>query len=179
MIFVNKKHGFKPYVGSLNQIKDFFSSLGEEKKLSMFDFDLVQRAEFIYIEKEGDEIAGIIGIYKTAKFVPTLFIVVKKCYQGKGIGERLMHKEIDFARKTYSFLALSTFDNGKYNSAIYLYKKYGFHVYLKKKSKIWMCTSFNSKGEIICKFLPFYISIIYYVSYLKNSIRDKINSISG
>ena len=61
MIFVNKKHGFKPYVGSLNQIKDFFSSLGEEKKLSMFDFDLVQ-ALFSSMEMLPTIVYDLIGL---------------------------------------------------------------------------------------------------------------------
>jgi GNAT superfamily N-acetyltransferase len=154
-------------------IKDFLDSLGEEKKLAMFDFALVQRAEFVAFEREGKDIAGIIGIWKAYRIFPTLFIIVKERYQGKGIGNRLIKKEIEFASKTYNFLTLSTFDNGKYDVAIYLYRKFGFQLFLKKKAKIWMCISFNSRGKIICKLLPTIYPVIKFFFDIKNLIKNK------
>jgi len=163
---------------NLDELKEFFASLGKEQKLAMFGYDLVKKAEFIAIEKVGGEIAGIIGIWKSERFLPTLFIVVKECFQGRGIGNKLIFKEIDYAKYSYNFLTLSTYSNDKYEQAIHLYKKYGFQVYLKIKDKVWLCTAFNFKGKIICKFLPIYTSVIYYFLYFKDSIRDKINCIS-
>ena len=58
----------------LHEVKGFLDSLGEERQLANFDFELVQKAEFIAGERIGKEIAGIIGIWKTYRFFPTLFI---------------------------------------------------------------------------------------------------------
>lgn len=159
---------------NIDELEVFFNSLAEEQKLAMFSFDLMKKAEFVAVEKVGKEIAGIIGIWKTNIFLPTLFIVVKECFQGKGVGNKLMFKEIEYAKNSYNFLTLSTYDNGKYDQAIHLYKKFGFKVYLIRENKIWLCTAFNIKGKFICKFLPIYNAIIYYLSYLKNTIRNKI-----
>jgi len=138
----------------LHEVKGFLDSLGEERQLATLDFELVQKAEFIAGERIDKEIAGIIGIWKTYRFFPTLFIVVKKEYQGKGVGDRLMKKEIEYARGIHSFLTLSTFDNGNYDAAIHLYKKWGFESFSRSGSKIWMCTPFDSKGKAICISLP-------------------------
>jgi GNAT superfamily N-acetyltransferase len=151
---------------SIEELKEFFSSLDEEKKLAKFDIDLVLKSEFIAIERVGNKVAGVIGLWRTSKFFPALFLVVKKCYQGKNIGNKLVRKEIEFARVHYDFIILNTFDSGKYNAAIHLYKKYGFRVFLKRKSRIWMCVAFNSRGKIICRFLPLIFSV-------KNLIRPR------
>lgn len=158
-IMLNKK--------TIQELKKFFDSLVEEKKLAKFDIDLVLRSEFIAIERVGKEIAGVVGVWKIFYIFPTLFIVVKKDYQGKNVGNKLMQKEIEFARYAYNFIILKTFENGKYDAAIHLYKKYGFRVFLKRKSKIWMCNSFNSKGKIICKLLPLFFSLMLYVNPLR------------
>lgn len=153
-------------------IKDFLDSLGEEKKLAMFDFARVQQAEFFAFEREGKEIAGIIGIWKAYRIFPSLFMVVKERYQGKGIGNRLIKKEIKFASKTYNFLTLSTFDNGKYDAAIHLYRKFGFQLFLRKKTKIWMCISFNSRGKIICNLLPTIYPVIKFFFDIKYRMKS-------
>jgi len=163
---------------SIDELRVFFNSLDGEQKLAMFGYDLVKKAEFVTVEKVGKEIAGIIGIWKTNRYLPTLFIVVKERYQGKGVGNKLMSREIEYAKISYDLLTLSTYNNGKYDQAIHLYRKFGFQVYLRRETKIWMCTAFNFKGKIICKFLPIYHAVIYYLSYFRNSIRDIINSIT-
>ncbi len=157
----------------IRELKGFFDSLEDEKKLAMFDFALVQRAEFVAFEREGKEIAGIIGIWKAYRIFPTLFIIVKERYQGKGIGNKLMKKEIEFASKTYSFLILSTFDNGKYDAAIHLYRKFGFRLFLKKNTKIWMCISLNSTGKIICELLPTIYPVIKFFFDIKDRMKSK------
>jgi ribosomal protein S18 acetylase RimI-like enzyme len=157
----------------LHEVKGFLDSLGEEKQLANFDFELVQKAEFIAIERIGKKIAGIIGIWKTYRFFPTLFIVVKKEYQDKRVGDRLMKKEIEYARKAHSFLTLSTFDNGNYDAAIHLYKKWDFELFSRSGSKIWMCTSFNSKGKVICISLPFIFFAIRFFFRIISRIKSK------
>ena len=139
------------------EIKSFFASLEEEKKLSMFDFDLVLKSEFVAVERVEKEIAGVIGIWRAYKLLPTVFLVVKKSFQGRKIGNKLMQREIEFASNTYDFLLLSTFTNGQYGSAIHLYKKYGFRPLFNMGTKIWLILPFNAKGEIIRWFLPMMI----------------------
>ena len=151
---------------NIEELKDFFSSLNEEKKLAQFDIDLVLKSEFVAIERVDNKIAGVVGLWRTSKLFPALFLVVKESYQGKDIGNKLMRREMEYASVHYNFIILKTFDNGKYAAAIHLYKKYGFSVFLKKRTRIWMCASFNIRGKLICWFLPF-------IFYIKDSFSPK------
>ena len=68
---------------SIYELKNFIDSLDEELKVAKFDFQLLEKAEFLAIERFDNQIAGVTGIYKSKIHIPILFIVVSKYFQGK------------------------------------------------------------------------------------------------
>lgn len=133
------------------EIKPFCDSLTIEKE----DFDPLRyalNAEFVVGVKRDGNLAGLGGVVRSYKYFHSCFWVVKSEFQRKGIGYEISQRIIDFARRRYSFLILSTLS--KLTPAINLYIKSGFRFYYKKGDNYYMCLPLNKRGGFICKFLP-------------------------
>ena len=88
-----------------------------------------------------------------------------------------MDKEIKYANDTYNFLTLSTYDTDTYSAALHLYKKYGFQLCLRNKTKVWLCIAFNLKGKLICYILPVIFLINYYLIFIRKLVYKYIKFI--
>lgn len=138
----------------LAEISAFYNSLGNEKDLVMISLNSIMTSDFIAGIRSQDELAGLTGVRRQYGLIPSLFIVVKEKYQGAGIGDKLLKKNISHARKKYDFLTLATWDRKEYQAAIHLYNKCGFRTFYKKEGQIRMCICFNRKGEFVRRLLP-------------------------
>lgn len=150
----------------LDEISPFFESLGRETELVMMNADAVKTSCFIAGIRKNQGLVGITGIRKNYGFIPDLFIVVKHQYQGYHFGEKLMEINLRFATTNYSFLILSTYMRQEYEAAIHLYKKHGFKDLFCQGDHCWMYISFNIKGKLICRILPYILPILPFLSYL-------------
>jgi len=169
----------------LGEIPAFFDSLGREKELVMMNTESVIASSFVAGIRTKNELAGLTGIRITYHFIPDLFIVVKEKFQGEGLANKLMEKNLHFAKENYNFLTLSTYLRKEYEPALHLYGKYGFKYLRKRGEHYWMYVSFNRKGKVFCKLLPLAFPVLPYLSYLfsggifrsgyKKLFRRKIN----
>lgn len=105
-------------------IKSFYEQLDEElENFSLSADKLIASYEFIEYEYLNGDIVGIAGIREGHSF----FISIKKDYQSRGIGQKLLKKVIERAKNNnYSYIKLSVAKHNK--SAAYIYKKYGFNI---------------------------------------------------
>lgn len=99
------------------EIKEFFSSLNEERKFYPATKRILIGAKRVVTAKDDDKIVGIAGINR----YNGLFIVVKKEYQGSGIGTKLMEKLL---KNFNDPIVLVVHTENK--AAIRLYRKFGF-----------------------------------------------------
>src|SRR5262249_33039334 len=94
--------------------------------LSRFD----ARRDGIWIAKVGDEMVGSIvidGIDAEGEGARLRWFILAPDYQGKGIGNRLMHEAMTFCRKAgFKRVYLTTFAG--LDAARHLYEKFGFRV---------------------------------------------------
>jgi GNAT superfamily N-acetyltransferase len=157
---------------SYEQIQPFFDSLGkEEKELLGIPLNYVLSADYICGVKVGDELAGIGGYIKSYRFVPSSFDVVASKFQGKGIGNELHKRRLEFARKHYSYAVSSVGNPETHQASLHLYYKHGSKCFYKKGNTIWLCISFNQKGKIICKVLPFIYSTFHLAGRLPLGVK--------
>lgn len=100
-----------------NKIKEFFSSLDEERKFYPANKKILIGAKRVVTAKDGDKIVGIAGINR----YNGLFIIVKKEFQRSGIGTKLMEKLLKNFNEP---IILAVHAENK--PAIRLYRKFGF-----------------------------------------------------
>jgi GNAT superfamily N-acetyltransferase len=142
------------------EIEPFFNSLGkEEKELLGIPLDYVLSADFICGVRLNNVLAGITGYIKSYRLIPSSFDVVASQFQGKGLGNELHQKRLEFARKHYSFAVSSIGKPEEHQASLHLYHKYGLKDFYRRADSIWLCISFNQRGKVICKLLP----LIYFV----------------
>jgi len=80
----------------------------------------------IFFAKEGKSILGTVALMKIEDDVFELTkMAVTPQSQGKKIGQKLMDYTLEFAKKQ-GWKTLILYSNRKLESAIYIYKKYGF-----------------------------------------------------
>jgi GNAT superfamily N-acetyltransferase len=144
----------------LSEILSFFNSLGREKDLVMMNPEKVMACDFVAGIRNKSELAGLTGIRTQYGFIPNLFIVVKGKYQDKGLANRLLEKDIAYARQKYNFLTLATWERKEYEGALHLYKKHGFKLFYKRGPHIRMYISFNTKGDITRRFLRYFYIVL-------------------
>lgn len=145
----------------LQEIEPFFRSLGAEKDLAMMSIEAVLDAEFVAGARVDSDLAGIGGIMRRFLSTPELFIVVKRQYQERGLGNEIMRKLISFAKKRYSFLTLTTVRSEEYAPAVSLYRKNSFKCFSCPDNRYFMCLPFSLKGKIVCQLL----SLIYAINF--------------
>jgi len=107
-----------------NEIASFYDSLTIEKENFTLPLtELLQSRLVVTERKRNGEIIGVGGISRSNSF----FIVVRRKYQNRKIGQKLTMKTIDLARKkNYHYLTLNVFQSN--SKAIHIYKKFGFKI---------------------------------------------------
>lgn len=105
-----------------NRIIKFYEKLDEE--LLYFELDmliLIESYDFIIYEYYEGKLAGIGGVRNGNE----VFLVVRKCFHGKKIGQMILQKTIIKAKKDkYNFLILTVHKTNVI--AYHIYKKYNF-----------------------------------------------------
>jgi GNAT superfamily N-acetyltransferase len=144
----------------IDEISPFFNSLGREREMVMMTAEAVMACNFVAGARSQGELAGLTGIRTQYGFIPSLFIVVKKKYQGLGLGNKLLEKNISYARKKYNFLSLDTWQQPEYDAAQHIYIKHGFRPVYKKGNHLWMCIPFNKRGNMVRNFLPLIYTVL-------------------
>lgn len=144
----------------LSEIPSFFNSLGREKDLVMMSTESVMACDFVAGIRSQGKLAGLTGIRTQYGFIPNLFIVVEGKYQDKGLANRLLEKNISYARTRYNLLTLATWERKEYEAAFHLYKKHGFRLFYKRGPHIRMYICFNRKGAITLRFLRYFYFVL-------------------
>ena len=105
-------------------IESFYKQLGEElRNFTLPAARLIEILDFLEYERVDRDIAGIGGLVRGH----ILFLVIKKMYQGRGLGQSLLYRVLQRAmERNYSYIQLSV---AKANLvAIHLYNKHGFKI---------------------------------------------------
>ena len=129
-------------------IKSFYEQLDEELETFGLPVDkLIETLDFVEYEYIDGKIAGIAGLREGSTF----FTLVKKEYQNKGLGQKLMEKVIESAkRNNYAYLDSSVI---KYNKrSVHINKKHGFRIIGSipgdGKDSYYMIKPLSLKGEL-------------------------------
>jgi ribosomal protein S18 acetylase RimI-like enzyme len=134
----------------LDELTQWFNQLQDEKSTFLLPLDSVQNARVIVTTHIDDKIAGIAGL-RVTKFLPIVFIVVKKNFQEKGVGTKLLKHLHDRIAGLYNYSVLSVHkDNVK---AISIFKKEGYSKFLRWKQVLFMIKTFSWKGSAIRRLL--------------------------
>jgi ribosomal protein S18 acetylase RimI-like enzyme len=130
-------------------IKSFYEQLDEELlNFSLPADTLIQTYDFIEYECINGIITGIGGLREGNH----LFLIVKRAYQGKELGQKLLQKVIQKAKKNNnSDIRLTVFKNNE--AAIHIYEKYGFRkvssIKVDGKDSYYMIKPLSFKGHLI------------------------------
>ena len=105
-------------------IKSFYKQLDEElENFGLSANKLIETLNFVEYEYIDGKIVGIAGLREGSDF----FIIVKKDYQGTGLGQKLLKKVIGRAKNSScNYIELSVVKQNK--SAVHIYKKYAFRI---------------------------------------------------
>lgn len=119
----------KEYVKILNYEwleEHFYVEEGDEISLSDPKKHIIDKGGFVFFAKKEDEIVGTVSLIKKSESVFELGkMAVTKHVQGFGIGKILMEHCLEFAKQKH-IEKLILYSNTKLESAIHLYRKYGF-----------------------------------------------------
>ena len=120
---------YKDYIKSLNYEwlqKYFCVEPGDVEQLSDPQRYIIDKGGYIYFAKYKEEVIATFSLMKTGnnEFELAKMAVTEK-YKGHGIGQILLEHCLAEAVKLNA-TKLSLFSNTKLQSAIHLYKKYGF-----------------------------------------------------
>ena len=119
----------KDFIKNLNYewLEKYFSvEPSDEIQLNNPTSEIIDKGGYIFYAKVGTEIVGTVTLVKLDEHTFELCkMAVTEDFQGEGIGKKLMVFSIDLA-KILGFKQIILFSNTKLESAIGLYKKYGF-----------------------------------------------------
>lgn len=130
-------------------IKSFYKQLDEELlNFSLPADTLIQTYDFIEYECINGIITGIGGLREGNH----LFLITKEAYQGRGLGQKLLQKVIQKAKKNNnSYIQLTVFKTNE--SAIHIYEKYGFRklssIKVDGRDSYYMIKLLTFKGHFI------------------------------
>lgn len=119
----------KAYIKLLNYewLEEYFRvEEGDEKSLSNPKESIIDQGGFIFYATKGNEIIGTASLIKKSDDIFELGkMAVLKTAQGLGVGTFLLEHCLDFAKQN-KIKKLILYSNTKLESAIHLYRKYGF-----------------------------------------------------
>uniref|UniRef100_UPI003137D1C7 GNAT family N-acetyltransferase n=1 Tax=Fluviicola taffensis TaxID=191579 RepID=UPI003137D1C7 len=119
----------KEYVKILNYEwleEHFYVEEGDEISLSDPKKHIIDKGGFVFFAKKEDEIVGTVSLIKKSESVFELGkMAVTRYAQGFGIGKILLEHCLEFAKQK-QIEKLILYSNTKLESAIHLYRKYGF-----------------------------------------------------
>ena len=130
-------------------IKSFYEQLDEEvQNFSLPADTLIRTYDFIEYECINGIITGIGGLREGNH----LFLIVKRAYQGKELGQKLLQKVIQKAKKNNnSHIQLTVFKTNE--AAIHIYEKYGFRkvssIKVDGRDSYYMIKPLSFKGHFI------------------------------
>lgn len=146
-------------------INYFIESLHEEKQY--FKLDKKRFAEFkLTIAAFSDgKIVGLAGFERKVVFLRSL-IMVKKEYQGIGLGKYLYQKLMDEARKEHYSIILGATSENNYK-AQKLHYSVGYKYAGKKDNLIYFINPLNLKGQIIYYLIRIVFPVLRMVEYFR------------
>ena len=98
----------------------------DEIVLSNPQVEIIDKGGFIFYAKYNNQIVGTVSLLKIDKFTFELSkMAITEAIQGLGIGKKLLDHCLAFAKEN-DIQKLILYSNRKLESAIHLYKKYGF-----------------------------------------------------
>lgn len=145
---------------TVKELFEFGDSITQEELRYYDDFRvdfLVEHGIYIKGIKLGDKLAGIGGIYKTHGINST-FHMVKKEFQGRGIGNFITKNNIEYA-KGHNIPLLFHICSNNNIPMIKSVKKYGDKEVFNYKGKRYSSTAITFKGKIIGLFLPLAVRV--------------------
>lgn len=129
------------------EIAHFCKSLTVEREDFDLPFPKVLQSRVLVVERIDGKIVGIAGTSREN----SLFLVVKKKHQNQKIGQKLMKKVIEYARrKNCHYITLNVFQSN--SKAIHVYRKLGFTILftnvIGSRKNIFMIFPLDSKGSL-------------------------------
>lgn len=120
----------------IKTIKEVLYEIFKQKPTKIDDLNNIKKNfDIFYVVEDNHKIIGTIGLQKHKDKIARLKrLYLKKEYRGKGIGEKLLNRIINFAKLKYNKIILSTYP--EMERAILLYKKNGFKEF-KRNEQIW------------------------------------------
>jgi GNAT superfamily N-acetyltransferase len=145
---------------TIKELFEFGESVTQEELRYFDDFRvdfLVKHGIYIKGIKIGDKLAGIGGIYKTHG-INSAFYMVKREFQGRGIGNYITKNNIDYAKR-YNIPLLFYICSNDNAPMIKSVKKYGDKEVFNYKDKRYSYLPITFKGKIIGLFLPLAVRV--------------------
>ena len=106
--------------------KYFVVELIDEEMLSNPEKYIIDNGGFIYFAKADEEIAGTFALIKVSEHIYELSkMAVDESFQGKRIGNKMLEFCLEESKKLNA-QKIILYSNTKLESAIHLYKKFGF-----------------------------------------------------
>lgn len=90
-------------IGYRSQIDIFVKQLNSEKELFNLTAERVMKSELALVAMDSKEIIGIAGLERKHSIVRAYFLL-RRDYQGKGIGKLYMQELLSQAKKTHSLI---------------------------------------------------------------------------
>lgn len=120
---------YKEFIKTLNYewlLKYFHVEIGDEIALSNPKEEIIDKGGFIFYAKYNQVIVGTVSLLKKDEFTYELAkMAVSDSHQSFGIGKKILDYCLKFAQEQ-QIKRLILYSNTKLESAIHLYKKYGF-----------------------------------------------------
>jgi ribosomal protein S18 acetylase RimI-like enzyme len=89
--------------------------------------EIIDKGGHIFFAKKGEEIVGTVSLLKKTDHIFELGkMAVSDKAQGSGIGKILLEHALNFAKQQQGIQAIILYSNTKLESAIHIYRKYGF-----------------------------------------------------
>lgn len=105
----------------------FYVEAHDKELLDNCEATIIDKGGYIFFYKEGEEIIGTFALIKVSSSVYELGkMAVDSKERGRGIGQKMMHYCINFARKM-GWTKLILYSNTSLSNSIHLYRKNGFH----------------------------------------------------
>lgn len=149
------------------KLKFFLGSLDEENEtLALTLSDLLQ-SKLLALREVNEKVVGVAGIRDRNLF----YVVAKKNWQDRGIGQELTRKIVfEAVKRNYNYVALNVSSSNA--KAVHIYQKFGFKaVYsykVKGKKILFMILPINWKGTIARN--------VFLVSHLLRSLKSIVQN---
>ena len=127
-----------------NELDDFLGKLDIEKEIFNLNKERVMKSELLVAAFDGDEIIGLAGLERKYGFARD-YILVRKDYQGKGLGKRFFLKLVAEAKENKYNIIMAIID-GVNIGALKLDRAAGYRRVGKRENLFYSFKPLSARG---------------------------------